>query len=279
MLPRCIYDLILGRAFLDTTKTLTKFKHRLQQCISYAGKFFCFGFAGNDGQRLRGLLAKDMEVLALVDSGAERNIMGRDFALAQGFHIDSSPDSCGYLEFADCSIQATVGQVRTSWTFENGDTVPVTFEVLENCIVDVVLGEEITYQHDILEAHSSSLIYLSASDEYPELAPFDYWQKWPVLKKLKQNPASTPALGSSHCSRVAEERARREKWNCDHDFGRNTNAQEREAEACRRREFDLQNHHVPRIPGLTASQLIRNRTGQPVSDSENSAPTTISVVR
>ena len=248
MLSDCAYDLILSRPFLHATETLTKFRYRLQVCKFRVKNLLQFGFRGSDSQWLRGRLGNGSAALALADSGAERNVMNYDFAVSQGFEIDYRPNCRGSLQFADGTVQHTVGQVTTSWTFEDGQKIFETFEVLKNCIVDVVLGEDVLWEHDVFNLHASSLVPMDMDGGFPELAPFDYFERFHFFKKGKQQaPSHTPNHGSDYATMVAEERARRTRWDFATDFGDKASPQQKEAEYRRRADFDSQ--HAPSQPG------------------------------
>ena len=244
---KCTYDLILGRGFLTATEILTKFKHRLQQCAFRVSSLLHFGFAGSNSQRLRGSLNGNLSVLALADSGAERNVMDFDFALAHGLDIDDAPECRGYLQFADGSIQRTTGQARVSWTFENGETTLETFEVLENCIVDVVLGEDVLYRHDIFDMHRSSLVFSEACGEHIELAPFDYSRKLKILRKIGRSSQEDPNQLPDAVPFAVQEKERQAQWNYEFDFGNKATPAEQQAEDDRRQQFNT------RHPGLLST--------------------------
>ena len=77
VLQDCVYDLILGDSFLSATKTMSENRHRLTQCVFSVANFAPphLSYMGNCSQRLRGLLADYVPVLAIPDSGAECNVM------------------------------------------------------------------------------------------------------------------------------------------------------------------------------------------------------------
>jgi hypothetical protein len=75
VLPNCIYDVILGSAFLTATETLSKYGRRLTECVFSMAGVFKFGFLGNKCHRLEGILGDEHKVLAVPDTGAERNVM------------------------------------------------------------------------------------------------------------------------------------------------------------------------------------------------------------
>ncbi len=95
-----------------------------------------------------------------------------------GFKVLARSEHKGLLQFADGSYQDTVGQVRTSWKFESGKRIPITFEVLKDSCSDLIIGEEILWDNNVFELHESSII--SASEEFEQyyLAPFAYLKTW-----------------------------------------------------------------------------------------------------
>ena len=176
------------RSAITATETMSKYRHRLTECLFPSTDAFHFGFLGETCQRLQGTLADHHPVLAVPDSGAERNVMDLRYAMDKGFDIKSGPKHRNYLQFADRSFEETVGQVFTSWTFESGERIPITFEVLEDCCSDVIIGEEILYSHDSFQKHASSLVTLASHSDAYELAPFDFITSWQrKCNKLIQN--------------------------------------------------------------------------------------------
>jgi hypothetical protein len=75
VLPHCIYDLILGNAFLTATETMSKYRRRLTECMFSVANVFHLGYLGNYMQTLKGTLADQYAALAVPDTGAERNVM------------------------------------------------------------------------------------------------------------------------------------------------------------------------------------------------------------
>ena len=105
--------------------------------------------------------------------------MSLQYALENGLEVKKGPKYSGYLQFADGSYDLTVGQVETHWTFAAGERIPVTFEVLEYCCSDVIIGEEILTEHNVLQKHEASIVQTAAvDDDRFELAPFDFLNSW-----------------------------------------------------------------------------------------------------
>ncbi|KAG6997750.1 hypothetical protein G7Y79_00038g075090 [Physcia stellaris] len=238
VLPRCIYDLILGNGFLTATETMSRFRHRLTSCLfPVASKHATFAFLGETCQRLQGVLADEYDVLAVPDSGAERNVMDMQFAINRGFKIKKETEHRNWLQFADGSCAYTIGQVDTYWTFATGERVPVTFEILENCCSDVVIGDEILTHHNVFDFHASSLISLDASPDSYELAPFDFINRWPRRLGLRRGGAPKDGQNQTLDPHV-EERRRRDMWNFEHKYGANATTIEKDLEMARRTRYD-----------------------------------------
>ena len=235
VLPGSSYDLILGSKFLWATETLTKYRRRLQKCF-FSILSSCsshFNYLGEESQRLRGTIGDVHDVLAVPDTGADRNVMDMDYALERGFSIKNDEQYREYLQFADGSIQQTMGRVDTHWTFESGKRIPISFEVLENCCSDIIIGEEILPAFNVFEDHIDSITSIpSVADEY-DLAPFDFIRTWQrpfqlLHQKFSSNRAKKPTSDRSNSSqsmlsanydRQAEEQERLDVWNFEYDFG------------------------------------------------------------
>ena len=100
------------------------------------------------------------------------------FAEKHGFNIKRSAKNRRILEFADGSRQCAVGQVETSWTFDSGQRIPLIFEVLEGCLHDVILGDEVLWEHDVFETYAASIQTLPSDTDSFDLAPFSFVPKW-----------------------------------------------------------------------------------------------------
>ena len=85
VLPNCSYKLILGSSFLTKTQTLSRYRHRLTECVFSMANISTFNFIGNERQCLRGQVGDHGEevfdVLAVPDTGAEANIMDERYGL------------------------------------------------------------------------------------------------------------------------------------------------------------------------------------------------------
>ena len=68
------------------------------------------------------------------------------------------------------------------------------FEVLEDCLHDVILGDEVLWDHDVFETYSASIQTLPTDTDSFNLAPFSFVPEWvPKLSGvIKPNRESEP---------------------------------------------------------------------------------------
>ena len=243
MLPRCTYNLILGNKFLNITETLSKFRHRLTKCLfSVINNVSHFGFLGETYQRLEGTIADTHPVLAIPDTGADRNVMSLQYAVNHGLKVQTEPHNRGYLQFADGSYDETVGQVNTYWTFTSGERIPVTFEILQYCCSDVIIGEDILTEYNVFQDHAGSILSdMAFNDDSYELAPFDFFNSWQrgcnrLMRKIAAKKDQTHHNTPAEYARI-EEQHRRNVWNHKYDFGASASAGEKELERLRRERY------------------------------------------
>lgn len=246
---------------------MSKFRHRLTKCLfSVINNVPQFGFLGETYQRLGGFIADEHAVLAIPDTGADRNVMSLQYAIDHGLELKSGPKHRGYLQFADGSFDETVGQVETYWTFVSGERIPVTFEVLEYCCSDVIIGEDVLTEYNVFQEHAASIISDVAFDsDCYELAPFDFVNSWQrgceklmdkVAFKKDSSQRRLPAADAK-----SQEQHRRNVWNHKYDFGASATTGEKELELARRERYEsgqsVPQARMPMIPSIPTSQSRR----------------------
>lgn len=59
-----------------------------------------------------------------------------------------------------------------------GLSIPVTFEVLEGCCAEVVIGDSILWEHNVFEDGAYSVFTYASENEIYSLAPFGLVKNW-----------------------------------------------------------------------------------------------------
>ena len=125
-------------------------------------------------------------VISLTFSLANYLVRNR-YAVEHDLKIYSGPEDCGYLQFADGTYQETIGRVHTYWTFMSGERIPITFEVLDNCCSDLIIGDDILWDYNVFEIYASSIVTRSEPMESYSLAAFGWENKWQKKISGKRN--------------------------------------------------------------------------------------------
>lgn len=161
------HEVILGCPLLQETETMTTNRSRIVVRKIYTSQASCFRKACYQGvsrsmlPHIKGNI-DGTSTSALADSGCEVNIMSLAYARAHGLNIDNDPDSRETLLFADGQKRQTFGRVLAPWMFADTDEEQwVPFEVLEDSMFDVVLGQDFIFDTNVFGSHASSIVYLS----------------------------------------------------------------------------------------------------------------------
>ena len=168
VLEKCAVPLIMGKKFLETTQTLTKYKHRLQERLASLGRFSRILEIGSSSQRMSCFL-DGKDVLVNPDSGSEINVMSLAFAMKHGYYRQKST-RLGRIVLGDGSEAETVGEVTASVVLGNryGKSYQEVFHILPGLSSNILLGEEILHESD---AFSQFAEYFTNADS--ELNLFD----------------------------------------------------------------------------------------------------------
>jgi hypothetical protein len=267
------YDLLLGNPFLQATECLKKFVHRFVPCLFSLPSKWYFNLLGETTHRFKGTLGKGINVMGLPDIGSVRNVMdagwASDMAQAGGFRILSQPDNCGCVLFPDGTEESTIGQVHTTMTLDDGKVVPLVFEVLPNCHVPVVLGQDFVFDHDIYSRYSTSILEFESPDSGDELMPMG-WRANKGEDKKKRSGATI------HNDTQKDDQDRQLKWNITYQHGRTASVEEWSMENTRREEYERQrnpNWQPSNIPLIAykSKEACLERITPAVRDSDSSS--------
>ena len=133
--------------------------------------------------------------IAVIFLSVVTNFSLSSFAIAHDMRIRRGHNRRKILQFADCTRQSTVGQVETYWTFASGKRIPITFEVLEDCCADIIIGEEALFYYNVYEDHADSFTTESLETDAYQLAPFDILTRWHrkvdnAMQRMRPNSAT-----------------------------------------------------------------------------------------
>ncbi|KAI9709890.1 MAG: hypothetical protein M1820_002967 [Bogoriella megaspora] len=160
--------LLVGRAFLQATETLTRHIHRLITTIQLPPpRMHRILHLNRPQQRLRCYLRTDL-VYANADTGAEMNLAAPQFAAQRGFGIEPPDLQHREVILADGSVTPLVGQFRALFD-EFGERCGIArrprpheqiFYILEGLTTDVLLGADILTQINAFSNGNASFIDL-----------------------------------------------------------------------------------------------------------------------
>ena len=167
---------IMGKKFLDDSKTLTSNQHRLEVIYTTAKKTFRLLHLDRPRQLLR-CYVNGYLVHANADTGAEMDLMSPSFALSNSLNIEPLDEWERRVELADGSTAELLGKVRVGFdAFDACSSSPTkskrhvrTFYLMEGLTSDVLLGEDALYDINAFTEHSDSFFESSDCYECPEL--------------------------------------------------------------------------------------------------------------
>ncbi|KAH7151812.1 hypothetical protein B0J13DRAFT_249061 [Dactylonectria estremocensis] len=202
-------NLVLSNSFLRFTKTLTKFKNRIQERPRTLKTCYRVNLLGNEEQRLWGML-NGSHVLALPDTGSDISLVSAQWAKANNLEVDYSPEHHLELEQGDGSKFFTIGCVHNAkWTF--GDSKQQTrwdFYVVNDLPVDILLSNEFIFKFDLFSEFEHFIVDHECSPELPGFYNVRLISKYsPELARLEEE--SNNDLRSPNA--VEAERVRRDR--------------------------------------------------------------------
>ncbi|KAH7485991.1 hypothetical protein FOMA001_g5011 [Fusarium oxysporum f. sp. matthiolae] len=209
ILPGCTSDLVLSGSFLRATKTLTKFKNRIQGVLRNLKTCPRVSLLGNEEQRLWGRL-NGHHVLALPDTGSDVMLVSAQWAKSNYLEVDYSPEHHLELEQGDGSKFFTIGCIHNAtWTF--GDSEQQTswdFYVVNDLPVDILFSNEFIFEFDLFSKFEHFMVDHEFSLGLPGFYNVRLISKYsPELARLEEE--SNNDLRSPSAVRV--ERVRRDR--------------------------------------------------------------------
>lgn len=174
----CISPLIMGMAFLDETRTLTKNRHRLyprnisstlpiQLCsIDYPRRqLYC--------------LVNSEPKLANADTGSEMDLMSLAYVQNRGFFVKEIDMLHSEVQLADGSVSRLQGKVEVEIRIGDERSAQYwrEFYVFDGLICDVLLGEDFLNSTSVFESYHNAFALDSDDDGICEVNPIVWFNR------------------------------------------------------------------------------------------------------
>lgn len=177
VLRNSMYDLVLGKAFLNLTETLTKHCHRIIEKVRpglrVGGRLFLLGQPSRDGLPCS---VNGAEAWALPDTGSDVMAVSASFARRHNLHVHCEEVHRNSLRLIDGSTIWTDGMVldadlqfdlTQSMFSKNLPSFICDIHVIDDLPCDIVLSNEFIFQNQIYSSFAE--LFCPASSETSEL--------------------------------------------------------------------------------------------------------------
>ena len=162
---------IIGKTFLDTSKTLTLHQHRLETCRMSSKKSFRVMHLDRPRQLMQCCVNGKL-VHANPDTGSELDLMSPIYAHENMLNIEGLEEDEDEVQFADGRTAKLLGKTRVSLDFYDDRHKPPTghkghariFYILEGLTTDILLGEEVLFDMQVFTKHADSFVSLEDSE-------------------------------------------------------------------------------------------------------------------
>ncbi|KAJ4256057.1 hypothetical protein NW762_009131 [Fusarium torreyae] len=167
ILPTVTWDLILCQSFLEATNTLTTFARRVTKSLRSTTTQLQFNLLDNDRRCLWGRLS-DLPASALADAGCDIMLISTQFATKHSLKIDRSVEHRRIIQYADGSVDTTIGLIRdVAWQFGGSEErVQCDFYVLDNLTVDAVLSSHFLFELDVFARFGNQMVDASPTSDF-----------------------------------------------------------------------------------------------------------------
>jgi hypothetical protein len=157
VLKDLVHDIVLGRAFLETTSTLTTFFHRIKErALPWKSWIPQLHLLGSIAPRISGTV-NGMTVYATDDIGSDIVAISWKEAMRLGLQIHTDPTYRTLIGFADGSRVRTDGTVvDVDWRFggdSNAKPIKVNLHVLRNLTCDLILSNDLLIDNHAYSHH------------------------------------------------------------------------------------------------------------------------------
>jgi hypothetical protein len=157
VLRNSIYDVVLGRSFLDATETLGTFMHRIKtKAVSWFSKLPRVHLLGSIAPRVTGSI-NGAFVNAIDDIGSDVNLISLKEARRLGLNIQTGEAYRTPLGFAEGSQASTYGKVvGVHWRFgmdASSEPIKTDFHVLQDLTCDLILSNDFLFDNKAYPSH------------------------------------------------------------------------------------------------------------------------------
>ena len=157
VLGSSIYDVVLGRSFLDATETLSTFMHRIKtKAASWCSKLPRVHLLGSIAPRVTGSI-NGAFVNAIDDIGSDVNLISLKEARRLGLNIRTGEAYMTPIGFADGSQASTYGKVvGVHWRFgmdASSEPIETDFHVLQVLTCDLILSNDFLFDNKAYTSH------------------------------------------------------------------------------------------------------------------------------
>lgn len=157
---------IIGKTFLDVSKTMTLHRHRLESVSNSTKKTFRVMHLNRPKQLIRCYVNGKL-VHANPDTGSEVDLISPSYARENLLEIESLGEDEDCVQFADGSIAKLLGKTCVDLDIYDGRyRSPTgyighsrTFYLLDGLTTDVLLGEEALFNMHVFTEHEDSFVY------------------------------------------------------------------------------------------------------------------------
>jgi hypothetical protein len=151
-----ITPIIMGMAFLDSSKTLSANRHRLQPRLYQPRRPFRVCSLNNPKRRLR-CLAESIPALANADTGSEIDLISPEYTAKRGFMLQDIENDESLVQFADGSTSQLSGKVTISIIVNPSSKLTRTtcLYVLHGLKCDILLGEVFLNETNVFESYGT----------------------------------------------------------------------------------------------------------------------------
>lgn len=175
---------IMGKKFLDTSKTLTRHQHRLKTCCTSSKKPVRVMHLNHSRQLLRCCVNGKL-VHANPDTGSELDLMSPIYAYENKLNIEGLEEDEDEVQFADGRTAKLLGKTEVNFDICDDGHKPPTghnghsriFYILEGLTTDILLGEEASFDMQVFTKHADAFVSLEDSKLSNEINLITWFDK------------------------------------------------------------------------------------------------------